>query len=163
MKATTFFASALACVMLASCGFTKSATTNSQSTDSTQTTANATAMGKNAGVAIDALTAQYKADGKLDMTNLMNVANILNLVGASQQVYNNRSDQSYRQGFIKGMISNSINIDDLNAESVTEQLEALVDKTDATKLQAAMQKGEATAQEVQQVATSVQNIIALFK
>ena len=153
--------------MLTACGFTKNATTNN-STSSTTTTQPASSteavqMGKNAGSSLDYLTAQYKSAGKLDMTNMMNIASMLNLVGAAQQVYTNKADQSYRQNFIKGLIANSINIDDLNAETVTDQLTTLAENTNVDKLNSAMQKGQATATEVQNVASSVTNIINMFK
>ncbi|MBR1808095.1 MAG: hypothetical protein IJ776_01740 [Paludibacteraceae bacterium] len=167
MKKTIILASAVAALMLTSCGFGKSATTNtteSTTTTTTQATASdAAMMGKNAGSALDYLAAQYKSSGKIDMTNMMNVAQMLNLVGAAQQVYNNKSSQEYRQGFIKGMIANSINIDELNAGTITDSLNEMMEETQVDKLQSAMQKGQATATEVQNVANSVTNIISLFK
>ncbi len=168
MNKTIILASAAAALMLASCGFMKNSTTNTQSTTTATTTVAPTAndaamMGKNAGMALDNLAAQYKADGKLDMTNIMNIANMLNLVGAAQQIYTNKSSSEYRTGFIKGLIANSINIDEINAETVTEGLTELVENTQVDKLQSAMQKGQATATEVQNVATSVTNIISMFK
>ncbi len=165
MKKTIIFASAIAALMLTSCGFGKSATTNTTTaTTTTQaTSADATMMGKNAGMAIDNLAYQYKADGKLDMTNMMNIAQMLNLVGAAQQVYENKSNKEYRQGFIKGMIANSVNIDDMNAGTITDNLTNMMEETKVDELQAAMQKGQATATEVQNVANSVTNIISMFK
>ena len=97
------------------------------------------------------------------MTNMMNIANMLNLVGAAQQVYQNKSDKTYRQGFVKGLIANSINIDQYNADSVTDKLQSLAENTNVDKLSSAMQKGQATASEVENVASSVTNIIKLFK
>ena len=168
MNKNIIFVSAVAALMLTSCGFMKGSTTNTTESTTANTVAQATAadavqMGRNAGMALDNLAAQYKADGKLDMTNIMNIANMLNLVGAGQQIYQNKSNSEYRQGFIKGMIANSINIDEINAETVTEGLTELVEQTNVGELKSAMQKGQATATEVQNVATSVTNIIGLFK
>ncbi|MBR1564487.1 MAG: hypothetical protein IJ650_03995 [Paludibacteraceae bacterium] len=169
MKKTIILASAVAALVLTSCGFGKSATTNNTtSTTATTTTATATTadgvqMGKNAGMALENLAAQYKADGKLDMTNIMNIAQMLNLVGAAQQVYNNKSNKEYRQSFIKGMIANSINIDEVNAGTITDSLSDMMEETKVNELQSAMQKGQATATEVQNVANSVTNIISMFK
>ena len=165
MKKAIFLASAVVALMLASCGFGKSSTTNTTSTTTTTTAtaSDAAMMGKNAGMALDNLSMQYKADGKLDMSNIMNIANMLNLVGAAQQVYENKSSKEYRQGFVRGMIANSINIDELNAESITDSLEDMMEETKVAELQSAMQKGQATAVEVQNVANSVSNIVSLFK
>lgn len=168
MKKTIILASAVAALVLTSCGFGKSATTNNTTSTTTTTTTTATAadgvqMGKNAGMALENLAAQYKADGKLDMTNIMNIAQMLNLVGAAQQVYNNKSNKEYRQSFIKGMIANSINIDEMNAGTITDSLTDMMEETKVNELQSAMQKGQATATEVQNVANSVTNIISMFK
>ena len=157
-----------AVMMLTSCGMLKGNSSNAgtagTATSATTTTnSSAAMMGKNAGSSLDYLAAQYKSAGKLDMTNMMNIASMLNLVGAAQQVYQNKSDKTYRQDFIKGMIANSINIDEYNAESVTDKLQNLAEETNMDKLNDAMQKGQATASEVQNVATSVTNIFSLFK
>jgi len=82
MKKTIILASAVAALVLTSCGFGKSATTNNTTSTTTTTTTTATTadgvqMGKNAGLALENLAAQYKADGKLDMTNIMNIAQML--------------------------------------------------------------------------------------
>ena len=150
---------------MVSCGFGKSATTSSTPATGTaqQTTAAAVQMGKNAGSSLDMLTAQYKTDGKLDMSNLSNIANMLNLAAASQQLYANKSNSDYRKGFVNGMILNSINIDELNATTVTEALDELAEQTNIDALQEAAQKGEATAEEVKKTADSVTQIIEIFK
>lgn len=164
MKTKIILASALAALMLTSCGFGKSATTNTTSSSTTATSVDGTTIGRSTGVALDQLAAQYKADGKLDMTNLMNVAQMLNVIGGAQNVYENKSDKAYLKSFSKGLVAGSLNINtDEAAESITEQLENLADQTNLTELQVAMKKGEATATEVQNVANSVTNIISLFK
>ena len=167
MNKTIILASAIAALMLTSCGFGKSATTNTTSTTTTTTTtataSDAAVMGKNAGSALDYLAAQYKSSGKVDMTNIMNIAQMLNLVGAAQQVYENKSNSDYRKGFVKGLIANSINIDEMNGETVTDQLSSIAEESNISELTAAMQKGQTTATEVQNVANSVTNIISMFK
>ena len=164
MKKSIFVALAVAAVCLTSCGFGKSATTNTSSSASTAVTTNGNQMGRSTGVALDNLATQYKADGKLDMTNLMNIANMLNVIGGAQNVYENKSDKEYLGSFSKGLVAGSLNIDtDEAAEGITEQLESLAEQTNLNELQSAMQKGQATATEVQNVANSVTNIISLFK
>ncbi len=153
-------------VSMVSCGvFGGAGTPSTSSTSSTTPSTNTTAAqaGKNAGVAIDALTAQYKADGKIDMKNFTNLANILNLIGSAQGLKENKDDATYKKGFIQGLIANSINIDAASAPSITDKLQELAAKTDTSKLQSAVQKGQATAAEVQNVANSVTSIISLFK
>ncbi len=169
MKKTILLAS-VASMMLVSCSTLKnnsstasSSTSASTSSAATATTSDAVQMGKNAGAALDYLTAQYKSAGKLDMTNMMNIASMLNLVGAAQQVYQNKSDSNYRKAFISGMVSNSLNVTDNNAESITDKLQSLAENTNADKLQEAIQKGQATATEVENVTSSVTNIINMFK
>ncbi|MBR1929128.1 MAG: hypothetical protein IJ834_05245 [Paludibacteraceae bacterium] len=168
MKTNIIFVAAMAiAITFTSCGFGKGATTSTSNNAASTTTVSSTdavQMGKNAGNSLDQLTAQYKADGnKLDMTNLMNIANTLNLVAASQQFYNNKSNSEYRKNFVKGMVLNSINIDELNADVVTESLSDLVEQTNISELQAAAQKGEATAKEVEKTAEGIKNIINIFK
>ncbi len=167
MKKQIIALTAVAALLLSSCGMLKGNSTSAQSSTTTSSasaaTTDAAQMGKNAGSALDYLAAQYKSAGKLDMTNMMNIANMLNLVGAAQQVYQNKSDKTYRQGFVKGLIANSINIDQYNADSVTDKLQSLAENTNVDKLSSAMQKGQATASEVENVASSVTNIIKLFK
>ena len=167
MKKNILLASLILSLVLTSCGMLKgnsaSNTTTSDPAAATSQTTEASQMGKNAGSALDYLTAQYKSAGKLDMSNMMNIANMLNLVGAAQQVYAHKSDSNYRKGFVKGMIANSINIDESNAESVTDKLQSLAENTNMDKLNSAVQKGQATATEVENVASSVTNIIKLFK
>ncbi|MBQ9338731.1 MAG: hypothetical protein IJS13_00175 [Paludibacteraceae bacterium] len=167
MKKQIIALTAVVALLLSSCGMLKGNSTSAQSSTTTSSasaaTTDAAQMGKNAGSALDYLAAQYKSAGKLDMTNMMNIANMLNLVGAAQQVYQNKSDKTYRQGFVKGLIANSINIDQYNADSVTDKLQSLAENTNVDKLSSAMQKGQATASEVENVASSVTNIIKLFK
>lgn len=164
MKKTIFMAMTVVAICLTSCGFGKSATTNTSSTTTAAATTDGTTIGRSTGVALDALAAQYKNDGKLDMTNLMNVANVLNVIGGAQNVYENKGSKDYLKTFSKGLVAGSLNIDtDEAAENITEQLEDWADQTNLTELQTAMQKGQATAEEVQNVANSVTNIISLFK
>ena len=167
MKSKMILASAVVAMMLTACGFGQSATTNTSSSTSSSTTAataDGTQIGKSTGVALDALAAQYRTDGKLDMTNIMNIANMLNVVGGAQNIYENKSDKEYMKTFSKGLIAGSLNIDtDEAAESIEEQLQSIADDTNLTELQDAMKKGQTTATEVQNVANSVSNIVSLFK
>ncbi len=161
LVAGILLASMTSCGML---GGTSTSTTKPSTTTATPTAnATATQAGKNAGAAIDALTAQYKADGKIDMKNFTNLANILNLIGSAQGLKENKADDSYKKGFIQGLIANSINIDTQTAPSITDKLQDLAAQTDTSKLQEAVQKGQATADEVQNVANSISSIISLFK
>ncbi len=151
---------------MTSCGFLGGATSSTTATPTTTTTptnAAATQAGKNAGVAIDALAAQYKIDGKIDMKNFSNLANILNLIGSAQGLKENKADDTYKKGFVQGLVANSINIDNVNADAITGKLQTLAENTDTSKLQDAVKKGQATAEEVQNVANSITSIISLFK
>ncbi len=150
-------------VSMVSCGVFGGAGTPSTSSTTPSTNTTAAQAGKSAGAAIDALTAQYKADGKIDMKNFTNLANILNLIGSAQGLKDNKDDATYKKGFIQGLVANSINIDAASAPSITDKLQELAAKTDTSKLQSAVQKGQATAAEVQNVANSVTSIISLFK
>lgn len=166
MKRTFFVLSVSAALLLSSCGFLKNSTSTSTSTTSTTTTSSADAVqaGKAAGNAMDALYTQYKTDGKLDMKNIMNIANMVSLVGAAQQLKDNKSDSSFRQGFIQGIIANSVNVDKTNAETITDQLTDFVSSNVNTdSLTSALQKGQSATTEVQNAANSVSNILNLFK
>ena len=152
MKKQIFAITAIAALVFSSCGMLKgnssSAATSTASTAAASSASDAAQMGKNAGSALDYLAAQYKSAGKLDMTNMMNIASMLNLVGAAQQVYQNKSDKTY-------ILIRSQMIEIRKAQRIVD--------VERTKLNEAMQKGQATAAEVENVAGSVTNIISMFK
>ncbi len=150
-------------VSMVSCGILGGSGASSTPSTTQSTNTSATQVGKNAGAAIDALTAQYKADGKIDMKNFSNLANILSLIGSAQELKENKADSNYKKGFIQGLVANSINIDAQTAPSVTDKLQDLAENADTSKLQNAVQKGQETATEVQNVANSITSIVSLFK
>ncbi len=152
-------------VSMVSCGALSSVSSGTTAPQTTKTTANtsATQAGKNAGAALDALTAQYKADGKIDMKNFTNLAHILNLIESAQGLKEHKNDVTYKKGFIQGLIANSINIDTETAPSITDKLQDLADQADTSKLQNSVQQNQAPTVEVQNVANRITSIISTFK
>lgn len=103
MKFSTLFAAAAALMLATSCGILGG---------STATTATPTSNGQASGAALKSLYTQYKADGKLDMTN---INNILNLAALSQAVTELKDagtvDKSdYIKEFATGLILGSNNL-----------------------------------------------------
>ena len=102
MKLSTIFAAAAALMLATSCGIL----------GGSSTTATPTSNGQASGAALRNLYTQYKADGKMDMTN---ISNILNLATLSQAVTELKDagtvDKSdYIKEFATGLILGSNNL-----------------------------------------------------
>ena len=152
-------------------------------TAATVTETAATTNGKAAGAALRALYTQYKADGKMDMSNLTNLANIATLASNVQDLKGQTDKSSFYKDFLSGLISGSNNlVNSTNSTTVMEGLQTLVEDVDLSGL---TQKAEETAtttaanltekitnasakattavENASEVATAVTNILNLFK
>ena len=156
-----------ATVMLASCGFTQSSTTSNtsaQSTAKTTTSSSTTALsaGQGAGGALNALYAQYKADGnKYDYKNLNNIINSLQLVSACEGLKDNKSNKEYLKSFGKGMLASAAGlVTESNVNQVTNTLTDMVvsNPTVTGAASTAAEKLNTAAQ----TASSISSILGLF-
>lgn len=127
--------------------------------------------GQQSGVALKALYAQYQADGKLDFSNLTNIANILNLSAQVQKMAQAEKGSVNYSDFSQGLIAGSVNlVNELNQEKVVDILTTQVAKIDTSKITEAADKAQTTVNtvtesiaNVKEASTSVMEIINLFK
>jgi hypothetical protein len=127
--------------------------------------------GQQSGVALKALYAQYKADGKLDFSNINNLLNIVNLSAQVQKVTKAEEGTVDYTDFGKGLIAGSVNlVNELNQEKVVNVLTQQLSKIDTSKITEAADKAQTTVNtvtesiaNVKEASTSVMEIINLFK
>lgn len=177
--------SLVASLMLISCGTTQ--TTTSTTTNNTTTTPSASKVetsmkdainsavatnnsasfnaGSQSGVALKALYNQYKADGKLDLSNLSNVANIMNVAAQAQQIKNAEKGSVNYTDFSKGLVEGATGlISDVNADAVVDGLkQAVASKVDSEKVTEATDKAQTAATNIAATASSITEIIKLFQ
>lgn len=127
--------------------------------------------GQQSGVALKALYAQYKADGKLDFSNINNLLNIVNLSAQVQKVTKAEEGTVDYTDFGKGLIAGSVNlVNELNQEKVVNVLTQQLSKVDTSKITEAADKAQTTVNtvtesinSVKEASSSVMEIINLFK
>jgi hypothetical protein len=175
--------SIIAGLVLASCGSMVPTANNSAANTTTPTTntskeetatnnnieessnAESFAAGQQSGVALKALYDQYKVDGKLDFSNLTNVANIMNIAAQAQKIKDAEKGSVNYSEFSKGLIVGSTNlITDINVDQVVGALkETVSDKIDTEKITEATDKTQTAVSNISQAAGSITDIINLFK
>ena len=175
MKKIILFATA---IMMASCGFMQNSTSNVQSNNVQSTTTSqktaqtgnaAVSAGQGAGNALQALYAQYKADGKYDYKNMQNVLNTVTLVANCEGLKDNYKDKTYLKEFGKGMIASSLGlVTQNNVQTVTNSLVEMVKSNETvqnatTKVQEGASSAASYANTAAQYASSISSILSLFK
>ena len=136
-----------------------------QSANQTATTVSESyTAGNQSGIALKALYDQYKTDGKLDLSNLSNVANILNVSAQVQKLTQaDKATVSYSD-FSKGLIEGSVNlVNNLNSEQITEALVSKLGSVDTSKLTDATDKAQTAVSNVSTAASSIMDVLSLFK
>ncbi len=154
-----------------------------KSTETTTTTATtvseATTNGKTAGVALKALYNQYKADGKLDMSNINNLLNLTALANNVKGLKGQTNKTAFYKDFASGLILGSDNlVTQTNTTSVMNGLTSLVNNVDLSgltekastaaaevndKVATATDKASTAVSNATEIANSVTNILNLFK
>lgn len=121
--------------------------------------------GQQSGVALKALYAQYKVDGKLDFSNLTNVANIMNVAAQAQKIKDAEKGSVNYTDFSKGLVESATGlISDINADAVVEGLkQAVSSKVDTEKVNEVSDKAQTAATNISQTATSIMEVIKLFQ
>ena len=175
MKKIILFATA---IMMASCGFMQNSTSNVQSNNVQSTTTSqktaqtgnaAVSAGQGAGNALQALYAQYKADGKYDYKNMQNVLNTVTLVANCEGLKDNYKDKTYLKEFGKGMIASSLGlVTQNNVQTVTNSLVEMVKSNETvqnatTKVQEGASSAASYANTAAQYASSISSLLSLFK
>ncbi len=154
----------IACVAVAlvfgACGSLLSSVSSSSSSAAS---ASYTA-GQSSGTALKALYAQYQADGKVDMANVQNLVNIVSLVNNVKTVKDAEKSSGAYTDFVQGMVSGSSNlVNEVNAETVMNGLTSALSSVDTSKIDTAVEKGTSAVQSASAIATSVSEILSLFK
>ena len=148
-------------------------------TTTTETASEATINGKTAGVALRALFTQYKADGKLDMSNVNNLLNLTALANNIKGLKGQTNKAAFYKDFASGLVSGSNNlVTTENSTSVVDGLKNLVENVDLSaltqkaestattvsdKVATATEKANTAASNVNEIATAVTNILDIFK
>ena len=146
-----------------------------QATSSTTTTESAgTTNGKAAGSALKSLYTQYKADGKLDMSNLNNIMNAATLATNVKGLKGQTDKTTFYKDFASGLIAGSGNLVTQNNSAAVMSgltslvnnvdLSALTDKAAGAQQQAAALQGKGTeaTQSLSSIKDSVSSILGLF-
>ena len=140
----------------------------------TETTAAsaATSNGQAAGAALKALYTQYKADGKIDLSNINNIMNLAALANNVKDLKGKTNKSAFYKDFAAGLVtgSNSL-VTSSNSTAVMNGLSKLVNNVDLTALQGKASevvenvttKGSAALEDANQIATSVSSILKLLK
>lgn len=148
-------------------------------TETTENVTEATSNGRQAGAALKSLYTQFKADGKLDMTNLNNMLNLATLATNIKDLKGKTNKSTFYKEFAEGLISGSNNlISKNNSTNVMSgltnlvnnvDLSSLTDKFSSTKdkatsaLSALSGKTDTAIENANEIASSVSNILKLFK
>ena len=149
-----------AVVMMTGCGFmqntsssnaaqpTQTATPAAQTaTPAAQTNANAQTAGQSAGAALQALYAQYKADGKYELMNMQNAYNTMTLIANCEGMKQNYKDKNYLTDFGKGLITGSLGlVSQNNVQMVTNSLVSMLTNNETVQQgKSQIQSGASTA------------------
>lgn len=127
--------------------------------------------GQQSGVALKALYTQYKADGKLDFSNLNNLLNIVNLSAQVQKITKAEQGTVDYSEFGKGLVAGSVNlVNDINKDQVVNVLTQQLAKVDTSKITEVAGQAQTTVStvtesinSVKEASSSVMEIINLFK
>jgi len=158
-------AALIAVVTLSGCSVLGGSSSTSNAASAVQSAVSATSNdGVSAGSALSALYKQYKADGKYDYTNLTNVMNTIKLLQSCKNLKSNAKDSQYWKSFASGLILGSNNlVTEQTSGIVTNSLSNLVKNVDADKLQSAQTNTVEAVGAAKSAASSISNILALFK
>lgn len=142
----------------------------------TETTTTAETSGQKAGAALKSLYTQYKADGKVDMSNLTTLTNLATLATNVQDLKGQSDKSVFYKDFAKGLVLGSDNlVTDSMSSSVMSGLSNLANNVDlssltssatssiANSLTTVSTKADTAVENATEIATSVTNILNLFK
>lgn len=128
-------------------------------------TATATVNGQAAGAALKALYTQYKADGKLNITNLTNIANITTLASNVNGLKGQTDKSSFYKDFAIGLVAGSNNLvtEDTSA-SVMSGLTSLANNVDLSNIAGILGNAKTSSLgEASELTSSLTSILGLLK
>lgn len=85
----------------------KSSSSSASAFSSSTSAASGLSSGQSCGSALKNLYTQYKADGKLDMTNTSNLLQLASLANSCKQIKDATKDSQYYKSFAQGVIAGS--------------------------------------------------------
>lgn len=145
----------------------------------TETASEGTLNGKAAGAALKDLYSQYKTDKKLDMSNLNNIMNLATLASNIKGLKDVSNKSAFYKDFLSGLIKGSDNlVNESNGSTIMQGLTNLVKSTDlsgltdvagntkskiSNALSGASNKANTAIENASEIATSVGNLLNLFK
>ena len=117
---------------------------------------------------LKSLYTQYKADGKLDMSNITNLLNLTTLATNVQGLKGITNKTDFYRDFAAGLVMGSNNlVSQTNSTSIMNGLQNLVNNVDLSGLQSktenAAAKGAAALENATTIANSVSSILNIFK
>ena len=161
----------IAVLMMTGCGMMKNSAPSSQTAQTTpvstvETANSAISAGQGAGSALQAIYAQYKADGnKYDYKNMQNILNTVTLLANCEGLKDNYKNKDYLTDFGKGMIASSLGLVSRdNVQTVTNSLVDMVKNSETiqnTKAQATQAAQNTVSQAASYANTAAQYAGAL--
>lgn len=169
-----------AAMLMTGCGFTKNSTSNNTTNTTSATQAaptfqsskdanSAMTAGQAAGNALQALYAQYVADGKeYDYKNMQNILNTMTLMANCEGLKKNYKDKTYLMDFGKGMVASSLGlVTQDNVETVTSSLVDMVKSSEnvqkaTTKVQDTANQAAGYANTAAQYAGALSKLLGVF-
>ena len=161
----------IAVLMMTGCGMMKNSAPSSQTAQTTpvstvETANSAISAGQGAGSALQAIYAQYKADGnKYDYRNMQNILNTVTLLANCEGLKDNYKNKDYLTDFGKGMIASSLGLVSRdNVQTVTNSLVDMVKNSETiqnTKAQATQAAQNTVSQAASYANTAAQYAGAL--
>lgn len=141
---------------------------NKKSSSATEVVDDAISNGRAAGAALRSLYTQFKADGKLDMSNINNMLNLATFANNVKGLKGQTSKTQFYKDFLTGLIKGSDNlVTSKNGSSIMNGITDLVNNVDLSaitdKATAASGKAETAIDNVKDIAESVTGILKLFK
>ena len=140
-------------------------TTGTETATETTSEATATVNGQAAGAALKALYTQYKADGKLNITNLTNIANITTLASNVNGLKGQTDKSSFYKDFAIGLVAGSNNLvtEDTSA-SVMSGLTSLANNVDLSNIAGILGNAKTSSSgEASELTSSLTSILGLLK
>ncbi len=150
MKAMKSFAAVAISLLLASCGVLGG-------TAATPAAQSGTTGGQASGAALKSLFGQYKADSKVDLTNINNIISLAQLVNGVQGLKDMDDKSQFYADFAAGLILGSQNlVTEQTSAPVTNALGSLVNGTDLSAIAAAGLAAAAQSQQAKQAQAQAQ-------
>lgn len=141
-----------------------------------ETTVSAATSGQKAGAALKSLYSQYKADGKVDMSNITTLTNLATLAANVQGLKGQSDKSAFYKDFAKGLVLGSNNlVTNTTSSTVMSGLSNLANNVDLSGLASsatssitnslanASEKAGTAVENASEIASSVTNILNLFK